>query len=206
MSDTGSGAGSREEPPNPFSREGASSAEALGRNVPPTTPAAPAQDSWPTYPAAPLPPPGFDPEPVPPYPSTSGYEAAPVDGAYGSNPYEVNPYQISPYQAGLYQPSYGGSSPYGFVPTQHPQAITALVLGILGAVFGVSCGVGGLFGIGGIVLGRRARREIDAEPGRFTGRGAATAGIVTGIIGLVVGVLYAIFIVAMFTISDTGDF
>ena len=206
MSDTGSGAGSREGPPNPFSREGASAADAFGPAVPPQAPAPPAQDSWPTYPAAPLPPPGFDPEPVPPYPSTSSYEAAPVDGAYGSNPYEVNPYQVSPYQPNPYQPSYGGSSPYGFVPTQHPQAVTALVLGILGVVFGATCAVGGLFGIGGIVLGRRARREIDAEPGRFTGRGAATAGIVTGILGLFVGVLYLAFFVAMFTLSDVGNF
>src|SRR6476469_8700725 len=119
MSDTGSGAGSHDGPPNPFSREGASSADAFGPTPPPTAPPAPAQDSWPTYPAAPPPPPGFDPEPVPPYRSTSGYEAAPVDGAYGSNPYEVNQYQVNPYQ-----PRYGGSSPYGVVPTQHPRAVT----------------------------------------------------------------------------------
>jgi hypothetical protein len=200
MSDTGSGEGSREGPPNPFSREGAESADAFGVGVPPPAPPPPAQDSWPAYPAAP--PPGFDPEPVPPYRPTGRYEAAPVDGAYGSNPYEVNPYQVN-----QYQPSYGGSSPYGFVPTQHPQAVTALVLGILGAVFGATCGIGGLFGIGGIVVGRRARREIDAEPGRFTGRGAATAGIITGIVGLVIGVLYLAFLVAMLTLSDTsGDF
>ena len=80
MSDTGSGAGSHDGPPNPFSREGASSADAFGPTPPATAPSAPAQDSWPTYPAAPLPPPGFDPEPVPPYRPTSGYETAPVDG------------------------------------------------------------------------------------------------------------------------------
>jgi hypothetical protein len=197
MTDTGPGAGSPEGP-NPFSREGAESADRFGPGVP-SPPATPAQQSWPTYPSAPTPPPGFDPEPVPPYHLAGGYEAAPVDGAYGSNPYEVNPYQVNPYQ-----PSYGGVSPYGAVPTQHPQAVTALVLGILGTVLGLSCAVGGLFGIGGIVLGRRARREIDAEPGRYTGRGAATAGFVTGVIGIVVGILYAVVFVLMVTLLPGG--
>jgi hypothetical protein len=189
MSDTGSG------PPNPFSREGSQAADGLGAD---NSPVPPTQETWPTYPAA-------APSPAAPY--AAPYADPPIDGAYGSNPYDVHPYPVNPYQVNPYQSSYGGSGPYGAAPTQHPQAVTALVLGILGVVLGFSCAVGGLLGIGGIVLGRRVRREIDAEPGRFTGRGAATAGLVTGILGIVVGVLYAVFFVAMFTLSGTsGDF
>ena len=82
------------------------------------------------------------------------------------------------------------------VPTQHPQAVLAMVLGIVGLVFSGVC-VGGLIGIAGIVLGRKARNEIDAKPGRYTGRGMATAGLVTGIISCVFSAL----IVIGFTIS-----
>jgi hypothetical protein len=140
--------------------------------------------------------PGSDPHTTPRYgdPVQSYGESA----NYG-NPYESNPYQ--PYEANPYQPSFGGVSPYGPAPnvgpaaTQHPQATLALILGILGTVLGLSCIVGGLVGIGGIVVGRRVKNEIDAEPGRYTGRSQAVAGLVTGIIGVSICVLATLFIV-----------
>jgi Domain of unknown function (DUF4190) len=58
------------------------------------------------------------------------------------------------------------------------KAIAALVLGIAGVlVVPVICS------ILAIVLGRQAKREIDADP-RLGGEGMATAGTVLGIIGL----------------------
>ena len=109
------------------------------------------------------------------YGDSRPYDLPPA--AYGTNPYEVTPYQ----------PGYGGYSPYGVVAIQHPRAVSAMVLGILGIVLAASCGIGGFLGIGGIVLGRKARNEIDAEPGRYAGRSQAVAGIVTGTIGTVLG-------------------
>ncbi len=50
-------------------------------------------------------------------------------------------------------------------------------------------------GIGGIVVGRRVRNEIDAEPGRYTGRSQAVAGIVTGIVGVSIFTLVTVLIV-----------
>jgi hypothetical protein len=109
--------------------------------------------------------------------------------SFYSNPYEANPYQ----------PSFGGVSPYGAAPTPiavpHPQAGLALILGILGTVLGFGCIIGGLVGIGGIALGRRVKNDIDAEPGRYTGRSQAVGGIVTGIIGVSICVLATLFIV-----------
>jgi hypothetical protein len=128
-------------------------------------------------------------DPVQSYGESAGY----------SNPYEANPYQ--PYEANPYQPSFGGVSPYGSGPsagpaaTQHPQAALAMVLGILGTVLGFTCVIGGLVGIGGIVVGRRVKNEIDAEPGRYSGRSQAVAGLVTGIIGVSICVLATLFIV-----------
>jgi hypothetical protein len=89
--------------------------------------------------------------------------------------------------------------------TQHPQATLALVLGILGAVLGVSCVVGGLVGIGGIVVGRRVRNEIDAEPARYTGRSQAVAGIVTGIVGVSIFALVTVLIVLAVIAGISGS-
>jgi hypothetical protein len=50
-------------------------------------------------------------------------------------------------------------------------------------------------GIGGIVLGRRVKNEIDAEPGRYSGRSQAVAGLITGIVGVSITVLATLFIV-----------
>jgi len=183
-----------EQPPNPWSREGSSATDpASGRPYPPFASSA-------SEPPSDRPDPGFDPLPTPPYgdgtsatshgspPPTYANPAPPYGApppAYGGNPYEVSPYQ----------PAYGSASPYGVVPVSHPQSTTAMIFGILGIVFGLSCGVGGLLGIPGIVQGRRARNEIDSQPGRYSGRSQAVAGIVTGTIGVVIAVLVVLVVI-----------
>jgi hypothetical protein len=209
--------------PSPFSREGSSPSDGLSSDNPEqTTPYQPLGDGsndqyashWPSYPADDpyanpsvdpygrpvggyggssadstytVTGPGFDPQAAPRYDPIQGYGDS--DSSSYRNPYEANPYQ----------PSFGGVSPYGAASTQiatpHPQAALALVLGILGTVLGLGCIVGGLVGIGGIVLGRRVKNEIDAEPGRYTGRSQAVAGLITGIVGVSITVLATLFIV-----------
>jgi len=62
-------------------------------------------------------------------------------------------------------------------------AIASLVLGVLSIVPGVY--VGGLvMGILAIVFSRVAMKRIKATPGSINGQGLATAGLVTGIVGL----------------------
>jgi len=131
---------------------------------------------------------GFAPQPTPPY------------GEFGQSYGQPAGYDSTPYAANPYQPAFGAVSPYGAVPDatptqQHPQANLALILGILGTVLGMTCVVGGLVGIGGIVVGRRVRNEIDAEPGRYMGRSQAVGGIVTGIIGVSIFTLVTVLIV-----------
>jgi hypothetical protein len=133
---------------------------------------------------------GFAPQPTPPY------------GDFGQSYAQPAGYDSSPYAANPYQPTFGAVSPYGAVPEatpteQHPQAALALILGILGTVLGMTCVVGGLVGIGGIVTGRRVRNEIDAAPGRYTGRSQAIGGIVTGIIGVSIFTLVTLLIVLL---------
>ena len=72
-------------------------------------------------------------------------------------------------------PQYPAGFPY--VPPQHPQATTALVLGIVGLA---ACG---LVAPCAWVIGSKAVNEIDANPAAYSGRGEANAGKILGIIG-----------------------
>jgi hypothetical protein len=56
-----------------------------------------------------------------------------------------------------------------------------------------------------LVLGYQARREIDASGGRQQNRGTATAGIIIGWVGLVIGLLVLVLIAAGVEISFNVD-
>lgn len=71
------------------------------------------------------------------------------------------------------------------------RAVVALVLGILGLVL---CPV--LAPIAW-AIGQTAEREIDATAGRVSGRGLATAGKITGIVGTVLLILYVVLAIAL---------
>jgi Domain of unknown function (DUF4190) len=139
--------------------------------------------------------------PYTPYPAAPGpYEPVPDPYASAPEPYAQPPapaYGVTPYQGGYGAYNPYGASPYGVVPRNHPQAVLSLVLGIVGMSVCVS--VFPLVGIAGFVLGRKARREIDAEPGRYAGRGLATAGWVLGIISIVWSVLWVLIVVLGFS-------
>lgn len=152
-----------------------------GYSPPPDYAAPPEYGATPEYGTAPEygTPPGYGTMPdygASGYGSVQGYPSA----EYGTNPYEVNPYQSS----------YGSSSPYGYPPVAipHPQAAVSMVLGIVGVTFCPPVGIGGL------VLGKRTRREIDAEPQRYSGRGMATAGFVLGIIATALSALFVLLV------------
>lgn len=118
---------------------------------------------------------------MPPYGEDQPYASGPV---YGESPYEASPYQSS----------FGGSSPYGMAsysapPVQHPQATLALILGILGLA------VCPFVGIAALVIGNKARKQIDAAPGQFTGRGMATAGFVLGVVSVALIVLFVLLVI-----------
>ena len=96
-----------------------------------------------------------------------------------STPGEPSPWGTS----GPPPPLPGGQPPYGWGPAhpvpEHPQATTALVLGILGILV---CGVISPFAWR---IGKRAVDEIDASRGQLGGRGSAQAGYVLGLVGTV---------------------
>jgi hypothetical protein len=86
-------------------------------------------------------------------------------------------------------PEYGYGYGGGYVaPRSSQKAVWALVLGILGLI---CCGY--LAGIPALILGLSAKKDIAVSGGALTGRGMAQAGIVLGIIAIVVGVIGTIF-------------
>ncbi|HET7688938.1 MAG TPA: DUF4190 domain-containing protein [Nocardioidaceae bacterium] len=135
------------------------------------------------------PPPGYGPTPPPPPPPGYGQQQPYGQPGYGQPGY--NPYG---------QPAF---NPYGqqyVVPADHPKATTAMILGILGLV---CCGVLAPFAW---VIGGRALKEIDSSMGRLGGRGQAQAGRVLGIIGTVVLILMAVYVIVAIGIGVSGGF
>ncbi|NGN92741.1 DUF4190 domain-containing protein [Nocardioides sp. KC13] len=92
-----------------------------------------------------------------------------------------------------YQPA-----PYGIPqPPPHPEANSAMVLGIVGLCLSVMCGGIGVFVAPfGWAKGKRVMSEIDANPAAYSGRGNAQAGFITGLIGTIFGALYMLFWIA----------
>jgi hypothetical protein len=82
-------------------------------------------------------------------------------------------------------------------PANNGLAIAALILGIV-SLFGLCCyGVPGvLFGIAAIVCGQLAKKAILASNGVQGGAGMAKAGFIMGIVGVALGIMALIAIVA----------
>jgi uncharacterized membrane protein len=87
----------------------------------------------------------------------------------------------------------------------HPSATTAMVLGIIGLVGLVVCQVLLFLSPVAWVMGSRAVKQIDSEPGRYGGRDRAVAGKIMGIIGTVVLVLGIAALVAFFAFAISSS-
>jgi len=72
------------------------------------------------------------------------------------------------------------ASPTGGMQQTNTMAIVSLVFGILGLV-GVCPGIGAIVAL---ITGYMARSSIRQEPGRYSGEGLATGGIILGWIGV----------------------
>lgn len=166
------------------------------------------------------------PKPETPPPS-AGAEPPPTPYGQPSSPYgqpsepPTQPYgQQQPWgQAPQDQPGWGQQQPYGQVPygtpgyaamvPKHPSATTAMVLGIgaLGGMF--VCGIPIVLAPFAWMVGGRAVKEIDANPGRWSGRDQAQAGRIMGMIGtglLVLGIIaLTLFITLAVTTRASSD-
>lgn len=131
---------------------------------------------------------------------------------YGQQPYLQPPSPQQPYDptqpyAHGYPPQAYYSSPSYALP-DHPQATTAMVLGIIAVVGGFTCGLPILASPFAWVIGYRSRRAIQREPQRYGGESKATAGMVMGIIGtvLLALVIIAIVVIIIVAVNDPSAF
>ena len=128
-----------------------------------------------------------------------------------------NPYQ--PNQGQPYPPQYGQHYPpqqqqaygYNFSPTPpaHSSATTAMALGLIGLIGILFCaGITLILSPFAWAIGGKAVREIDANPGTYSGREQAFAGKVMGIIGtvlLIVGVVVVVAFIAWAVSLDSSS-
>lgn len=159
----------------------------------------------PTYPGGTAYPP---PPPAPGYPQ-QGY---PQPGY----PQQGYPQQGYPQQGYPQQPAYGyPQQGYGYpgypvyTKPDHPQASTALIVGIIGLAGGLTfCGVPLLASPFAWAIGQRAKNEIDREPDRWGGRSHANTGMILGIIGtaLLALALIGLFVVVLVAANDPTAF
>jgi hypothetical protein len=105
-------------------------------------------------------------------------------------------------------PGHGGYGPYGGPPPPAPgrptngNALASLILGV--ALFVVPC-VAPVTSIIAVILGYKARREIEASGGYQDGAGLATAGIILGWIGVGLTVLGIVILVVVLVAAAASD-
>ncbi|MFD2567891.1 CCC motif membrane protein [Pseudotenacibaculum haliotis] len=84
-----------------------------------------------------------------------------------------------------------------------PNSTASLVLGILSIVTCICYGIIGLpLGIIAVILGAKAKKIFNENPDAYKSVGNASAGVVTGIIGIILNLIYLGFIVWL--ISSIG--
>jgi hypothetical protein len=144
---------------------------------------------------------GTDPEETPPStpppPPTWETYQQPTTPSYPQAPYGQAPYGQAPYG----QQPYGGAySPYGPVLTPHPEANSALIMGIVALAGTFVCGILCVLGPFAWAKGAKVRKEIDAEPQRWSGRGEATAGYVMGIVTTILMIIAILIVIGAIVI------
>ncbi|MCW2812675.1 MAG: hypothetical protein JWN84_130 [Nocardioides sp.] len=137
-------------------------------------------DETPDFLAKPASPSGEQGEPTLPMPSP--YVAQP---GYGTPPVPGQP-PYSPYAAAPGVPGYPLARSHTGANVAMGLGITSVVCALLTPFICITI-PGVLTGPFAIALGVRARKEMSQQPGAYNNSGAAMAGLVTGIIGTVLG-------------------
>jgi len=113
-----------------------------------------------------------------------------ASGGFGDQTGPPGPGQFGPPTGGYSQPQYGQAMPYGRVGRgTNSLAIAALCCGIAQVIAGPIAGIPAVI-LGFMSLGQIARSGED-------GRGMAITGLVLGIVGLILTVLFIIFFIAV---------
>jgi hypothetical protein len=135
----------------------------------------------------------------PPYPPPS----PPQSGQYPPQYPPQSSEQYPPQYSGQYPPQYSGQYPPQYSPpSTNGKAQAALWSGVALLVLGC-CGLG-VFGVVPVVLGVKARREIRDSHGQQEGDGMALAGIITGVLAILLSLLAIVTVVLIVAAGSTG--
>ncbi len=121
------------------------------------------------------------------------FESARVTNEYRPEP-KFQPPAVWQNQQNL-QPAQYGAMAQPSINRDRSLPIISLLLGVFSMMLGCFL-IGIPLGLGAIVTGGFAIRNENNEPDRFTGRGMAIGGIVTGAIGLAIGFVFLILFMA----------
>ena len=91
------------------------------------------------------------------------------------------------------------------VVQQNSKALISMILGIGAIVLTCTC-LGVVLGPVAVFLSRGAKSEIAASGGVQSGDGMATAGMITGIVGAVLSLLWILYWVFVVVVAGTGGF
>lgn len=97
-------------------------------------------------------------------------------------------------------PAYTQSGGYAATPQQSPNALIALVLGVISILLLVLPGSSLLTAVPAIIVGKNASNEIRASNGQLTGEGMAQAGRVLGWITIGLSVIGLVLLCAFFAL------
>lgn len=148
-----------------------------------------------SYPPPPQGSPEWQGQPPPQHPQE---QPAPPYGGYPTQSYGSG--YSGEYGAG-YGAGYGGApTGYGYPVRTSGKATASLVLGIASLVL---CFLGFLLGVPAIIVGMRARKEIRNSQGQVGGDGAALGGIITGVLGTLLGLVVVGLFVALFALGNS---
>ena len=145
-----------------------------------------------------------------PDPSSPYTQAQPQ---YPGSPAQAQPPQYppqQPYGYGQAPYGYGYPQPYqAYGPQGSQQALWSMILGI-GSIASIVLALcfyvpGIALGIPAIILSFTARKEIARSNGMRTGSGQATAGLITGVVGIVLNVLVIAFFITLIATEGFGD-
>ncbi|MEV7397491.1 DUF4190 domain-containing protein [Aeromicrobium sp. NPDC092404] len=136
-------------------------------------------------------------------PPPPGYQPPP--GSYGQQPPNWGSAYPPPpqYPPPGYGPPHPGFSP---PPPKHGQATAAMIFGIVSLAGLVTCFLPILLAPVAWILGAKAVKEIDANPGAYSGRGEASAGKIMGIVGTCLLVLALLVVTVIIIIGVNGGF
>jgi hypothetical protein len=174
-------------PPGPGQDPAGQSNQPPPDQPPPNQPPPPSEPQWNPQSGGTTPP--------PPPPGAGGYQGQGGQQGYGQEGYGQQGYGQQGYgQPPSYPPPPPGA-PGGYGQPQQqtsPLAIVSLVLGIVGLL----CCTFFLLGIGAVVTGFLARKQIAESQGRLKGGGMATAGLVLGAVSIVLALAYWVLVLA----------